>query len=242
MTTLVLGSSGVEVGTAQQLLLEAGESIDQAELDKAFFGPSTKTALLDFQTSHLDGAGHPLVADGIIGDKTCAALENPRTPAGAFIADGWRGEVTEAPNADAMAAVSAAIGEIGVQEYPLGSNRGPRVDMYEGADWLGSPWCALFAGWVWGRAPGGSPFGVLASALKIRDWAASRGALLLPGDTLLPGDIGVILRAGGRGHVELVVGREFDGDLSLVGGNVSNAVHGTVRTRDAFTCFVRPKR
>lgn len=240
--SLVLGATGAAVGALQQSLIEAGETIDQQELRQAFFGPSTKIALLDFQASHLTIDGHPLVVDGIAGPRTLDALAAPMMPREVFIADGWEGDIVSAPNDEARAAVAVAIAEIGTKEDPTGSNRGPRVDMYEGADWLGSPWCALFVSWCWGRAPGGSPFGILASALKLRDWAATHGALLAGGDDLLPGDIGVILRAGGRGHVELVVGCLFDDKISLVGGNVGNAVRGTVRAPDAFTAFLRPLR
>lgn len=238
---LVLGMTGPQIGTLHQLLVEAGEFVDAGELRQAVFGPSTKTAILDFQSSHLDSTGRPLSVDGQVGPVTWAALEDPRAPHEVFLADGWRGDVVAAPNDDARAAVAVAIGEIGTKEDPPGSNRGPRVDMYEGADWLGSPWCALFASWCWGRAPGGSPFGVLASALKLRDWGTQHGALL-GAEPLLPGDIGLILRARGRGHVEIVTSLEWDGQVALVGGNVSNAVRGTVRARGAFSHFLRPRR
>lgn len=45
-----------------------------------------------------------------------------------------------------------AIAEIGVQEQPRGSNRGPRVDQYQAASWLKQKdwgaWCATFVCWV----------------------------------------------------------------------------------------------
>lgn len=47
------------------------------------------------------------------------------------------------------ALLEIAAGEIGVQEDPHGSNRGPRVDEYQQATntQLGSPWCGCFAAW-----------------------------------------------------------------------------------------------
>jgi hypothetical protein len=241
-SVLKIGDRGVDVGDIQQQLIEAGEQIDQSELNQAFFGPSTKIAVLDFQSSHLDPTGHPLVADGLVGPFTRLALAKPQMPTESFIADGWRGELPKAPNDDALTAVAVAVGEIGTKEDPDGSNRGPRVDMYEGSSWLGAPWCALFVSWCWSRAHSGSPFGVQASALKMRDWGARNSALLGASDVLLPGDVGIILRAQGRGHVELVASTEIEGKLSLVGGNVSNAVRGTVRERGAFSHFMRPIR
>jgi hypothetical protein len=239
---LKIGDRGVEVGNVQQLLVESGEQIDQGELSQAFFGPSTKTAILDFQSSHLDASGHPLIADGLIGPITIAALNNPRQPIESFIADGWRGEPSKAPNPDAVFAVAAAIGEIGTKEDPPGSNRGLRVDMYNGPDYLGDPWCANFCSWAWGRSQNGSPFGQLASALKLRDWGARTGNLLGASDALLPGDIAIILRAQGRGHAGIVVGTEFDEKISLCEGNCANAVRGTLRDRSFWSHFVRPIR
>jgi hypothetical protein len=178
----------------------------------------------------------------VVGDITRAALANPRAPVESFIVRGWRGEITRALNAGSAAAVAAAVGEIGVKEDPPGSNRGERIDMYGGSSWLGVPWCALFVSWCWGRSPNGSPFGVLASALKIKTWGTTHSKLLGAKEPLYPGDIGIIMRAEGRGHVGIVSACEFDGKLSLVEGNCGNAVRATVRTRDTFTHFVRPVR
>jgi hypothetical protein len=239
---LTIGDRGTAVGVIHQLLIESGERVDPGELAQAFFGPSTKIAVLDFQSSHLTVDGDHLHADGVVGPVTKAALLNPRAPVDVFIAKGWRGEVLSAPNDDARAAVAAAIVEIGVKEDPPGSNRGPRVDVYNGPDYLGAPWCANFASFCWSRAPNGSPFGKLASALKIKNWGAQNGKLLPADEALLPGDIGVIMRAEGRGHVEIITGCEFDGKISFIGGNVGNACRATVRTRDSFTHFVRPIR
>lgn len=240
MASITVGDHGSDVGLVQQMLIEAGETIDQQELDQALFGPSTKTAVLDFQSSHIDVNGRPLTTDGLVGAITLAVLRSPRTPTETFLASGWFSDVSTA-GPEAAVAVLAAIGEIGTKEDPDGSNRGPRIDQYEGPDWLGSPWCALFLSWAWAKAPNGSPFGVLASALKMHDWGVKNSCLVSSTDLALPGDIGIILRAGGRGHVEMVVAKEVSGtSLSLVGGNVSNSVRGTVRTRSAFSCLMRP--
>lgn len=239
-----LGDLGPGVGEVQQRLIESGEQVDQAELTQALFGPSTKTAVIDFQTSHLDTNGHHLTADGVVGPLTFAALANPRLPVEQFIMPGWRGEPAKAPNAEALAAVSAAIGEIGNKEDPATPNWGPMVKKY-GQKWdpdakQYQPWCAYGVSWCWAKAPNGSPFGVKASALKIYDWGATNKKIVASNEPVLPGDIGVILRAGGRGHVEIVTGLEFDKMIGLVGFNVGNAVRGTVRERGAFSHFVRP--
>lgn len=238
---LILGSQGPDVGRVHQLLLEAGETIDQGELRQAFYGQETRGAVLDFQASHVDTQGHPLARDGKVGDVTMAALERPRAPVDIFRAPGWT--LAGALSDPEESACWAVVGEIGVQEEPSGSNRGPRVDVFNGPDWLGAPWCANFVSWAWDRAPGGSPFGKLASALKLRDWGAARGALVGTAELARPGDIGIILRDGGRGHVGLVVSYEVAGQaFSLVEGNCGNACRGTVRPRAAFSHMLRPGR
>ena len=238
-----MSDRGADVSELHQRLLEAGETVAADDLRDSFFGPSTRTAVLDFQASHLDATGRPLRQDGVVGPVTMAALGDPRAPTERFLMDGWHGDPASA-TPRLRPALVAAINEIGVKEEPPGSNRGPRVDDYQGPDWLGSPWCALFVSWCYGHVEGGSPFGVKASALKLKDWGSQHGLLFTSGVESVPiqaGDIGIILRPGGRGHVELVVAAEVPGrPLSLVGGNVGNAVRGTVRERTQFTAFVRP--
>lgn len=51
--------------------------------------------------------------------------------------------------------VRALEGEVGVVEEPAGSNRGARVEAYQGATYLsgsGWPWCAALVCWAWQRA------------------------------------------------------------------------------------------
>lgn len=239
---LILGSTGNEVGDLHQMLLESGEKIDVGELRGQVFGPSTRVAVLDFQSTHVDPKGRPLAQDGQVGPITLASLKAPRFPTERFTAEGWRCDLNEARSQE-RPVVAAAVGEIGVKEDPPGSNRGPRVDVYTGEQWYGAPWCMLFCSWAWKHADGGSPFGVKASAYKIRAWGAEQGKLIGAMDKARPGDIGVIMRAQGRGHVGLVVGLEMLGEpLRLVEGNVGNACRGTVRERTQFTCIVRPLR
>lgn len=246
MAVVKVGDRGSEVGAVQQQLIEAGEQIAMDELKEAFFGPSTKAAVIDFQSSHLGADNKPLAADGLVGPATRLALANPRTPIEVYIAAGWRGELTSAPNQEAMSACAAAITEIGNKEDPKTPNWGSEIKKY-GQKWdpehqQYQPWCAYFASYCWNKTPSGSPFGVLASALKIRDWGTQKKALIAANEPVLPGDIAILMRAEGRGHVGIVTGREFDDKISLVEGNCGNAVRGTVRERGAWSHFVRPRR
>jgi len=240
--TLIIGATGKEVGELHQFLLEVGEQINADELRSQTFGPSTKIAVLDFQASHVDPKGRPLTQDGIVGPVTLASLKNPREPVERFTAEGWRYDLNECRPQE-RPVVEAAVREIGTKEDPPGSNRGPRVDQYTGEQWYGAPWCALFCSWAWKYADAGSPFGVKASAYKIKTWGTDKHAILSADEPARPGDIGVIMRAEGRGHVALVVGKETPGEpLRCCEGNNGSAVRGTLRGRDQFTCIVRPLR
>lgn len=244
--TLKIGDRGDDVGAMQQQLVEAGEQIYADELRNQFFGTSTKTAVLDFQSSHLGADNKPLASDGLVGPATQAALANPRSPVEVFIAAGWRGEPTEAPNAEAMAAVTSAINQLGNREDPKVPNGGDQVlrygQQYDPQTKQYEPWCAYFASWCWEHTPAGSPFGIKASALKLKDWGAAHGRLFGADEPVLPGDIAILIRAKGRGHVGIVVSREFDGKISLMEGNCGNAVRATLRDRSFWSHFVRPRR
>jgi hypothetical protein len=240
MGTLILGSTGANVDVLQKQLLEAGESIDLGELRQAYFGPSTKAAVIDFQVHHVDAHGHPLSQDGVVGPKTAAALANPS--GGPHLVDGWVSDLVHC-DPRVRPVVTAAVSEIGVMESPPGSNRGPRVDVYTGlsGDDPGQPWCAAFVSYCWAQAVDGSPFGKKMSVLKIRDWAAHENRFIGASTLAQPGDLGLILLASGHGHVEMIVAPEVKGELiSLVGGNVANGVRSTRRLRSAFSHMVRP--
>jgi hypothetical protein len=240
MSTLIIGMSGTAVGELHQMLLEAGERIDPGELHTQTFGPSTKSAVLDFQSSHVDPKGHPLTQDGVVGPVTLASLKNPREPVERFTAAGWRYDLNECRPQERHV-VEVAVREIGQKEDPPGSNRGPRIDQYTGEQWYGAPWCMLFISYCWQYADSGSPFGKLASAYKIKSWGEEHGRILPATELARPGDIGVIMRAQGRGHVALVTGTETPGEpLRNIEGNCGNACRATLRDRSVFTCIVRP--
>jgi hypothetical protein len=177
-----------------------------------------------------------LGVDGIVGAETTWALDHPGAETNLYTAPGWRYDLTNVDAQNGMI-IQRAVGEIGNCEDPDGSNRGPKIDKY-GQN--GQPWCAYFLSWCFRVVPGGSPFGVKASALSLQTWARDNKRLVADGDVIRPGDIGIIIRASGHGHVEMVVMNMCAGLLSLCAGNVSNAVRGTVRQQTAFTCFARP--
>jgi hypothetical protein len=100
--------------------------------DKAYDARLTALVKL-FQSQQVDAAGRPLVMDGRVGPMTWGAL---------FGAD----VVSTVPPGLAGRALTIAVGEIGVMEDPLGSNRGPKVDLYLASVGLdpGRFWCMAF--------------------------------------------------------------------------------------------------
>jgi len=141
-------------------------------------------------------------------------------------------------------ALSIAAGELGAEEVPKGSNRGPRIEVYQrgyaGLEYLvGQRWCARFARWCIETAAQQlkvpSPFATwksdLASALKWRDQARLRRCWT---PDPAPGRVGLHLSDSGAGHVVLVA--KVGGDLvASIGGNEGNAVRVVRRPRSYFT-------
>lgn len=238
------GMKGPEVGQLQQGLLEGGYDIAKSELTGAYFGNTTDLALRDFQANHVDQDHKALKPDGVYGAKTAWAIQHQKDSSKALkthTAEGWLNQ-RSAALAALWPVLDEAIGDLGVSEQPDGSNNGPALAKFKTE---GRPWCALAVSYWYSKLQGGSPFGTRASVYSIRDWALPRNAVLHPSEEAQPGDLMLILRTGGKGHIGLIVGvkRDETGEfLSTVEGNTSNAVRGVVRRRDLVSMVVRPLR
>jgi hypothetical protein len=73
--TLRRGDSGEYVTLAQAELIQKGYSCGSFGADGKF-GAGTEKAVREFQRDHTDETGNPLKVDGIIGQKTWAALDS----------------------------------------------------------------------------------------------------------------------------------------------------------------------
>lgn len=230
--TLRSGDTGAAVGDLQQQLLERGFSIEQSELEGEIFGESTLAAVTVVQRSE------HLTMDGIVGPVTWGVLRRPPGLNDKFTDRGWRCEPSQV-RGEVRAAIEAAVHDLSrpTVEDPLGSNRGPYVDRY---GIPGLPWCAAAASaWVM-AADGHRLRKALNSAYKWRTAAIAAGWLLGKSEAVQPGDVGIIMRASGNGHVGLVVHVLDDGRLCSIEGNVLHAVRGIVRPRSAWSAFARP--
>lgn len=146
-------------------------------------------------------------------------------------------------------ALIAAKGELGVIEQPKGSNRGPRVEIYQrgydGADYLvGQRWCARFARWCFESAAKQlgqpSPFAGwrsdLASALKWLEQAQLRRCWTADP---APGRVAVHLANDGSGHGHVTIAAHVDGAwVTTVGGNEDDQVAVVRRPRSYYAGFV----
>ncbi len=217
-----------------QHLIEAGEFIPAAELKSGVAGPGTEAAIRNFQSKNRNAKGKPLAIDGLVGPNTVWALTHVGEDSQMYTVGSFRYEAN-AVRDDLRPVTEAAFGQIGVKEDATTPNRSKTVDVFGGN---GNPWCAYFVSWCYSHYGLGSPFGVLASAYKMREWGKAKGKLV--SGEVRAGDVFVILRGDLHGHVGLVVGVLPDKRICTIEGNSKNAVRGLVRRREEFIDLVRP--
>lgn len=112
-------------------------------------------------------------------------------------------------------ALEIAITQLGVEEHPRGSNRGPEVDEYiksVGLDPAGKyAWCAAFVYWCFEKAAESmgrqNPLSKTGGVLD--QWAKRKGAFRVTGSPQ-PGDIGIMDFGKGVGHMFIVEAAHLD--------------------------------
>ncbi len=249
-TLIKKGSTGASVRDLQAILNE----LDYVVSETGVFDAATDRAVRDFQGSHLDKHAQPLTVDGVVGQLTWWALENPRprVTTQAITYD-------EAPPAEhgesqlGRVALRVAIGELKAGAGEVGgNNKGPWVRKYMEPAGLpdGYPWCAAFVSWCFLQAVGGDrremPFNYSAGArdifnqLKRKGWSFTGES----GKTPKPGDIVCWWRTSptsSNGHIGFVHHCK-DGFLYTIEGNKAANVAGFsyVKTRmDKLLGFAR---
>lgn len=155
--------------------------------------------------------------------------------------------------------VSLAEGEVGTLEEPRNSNKGPRIQEYQDADWLpgtGYAWCASFICWLYQEAqktinfPWQRPR--TAGAWDLERWAVEQGLLVFdPNDgiedmpPILPGDITIF----DFSHVGICSSTTRSADtITTVEGNTNgeghregNGVYFRTRERHQIKVAIRPE-
>ena len=251
MAPLKKGDSGQAVKDLQKLLQELDYNVPITGV----YDTATYNAVLNFQGSHLNKHGMPLLIDGKTGDLTMWALQNPRTKAVVGVID-----FTKMPLASyggsavgrkalqfAINEIIAGAGEIG------GNNMGKWVKKYLDPTGLpeGNSWCAAFVSWCFMQASEGErkkmPFKYSAGARDIYNQYKSKGWILDNQNELpAPGDIVAWWRVSlpsGFGHIGIVHHYE-DGFVYTIEGNKASTVSGFTYVKtsmDKFLGFGRVK-
>jgi peptidoglycan hydrolase-like protein with peptidoglycan-binding domain len=226
------GSTGAAVRELQTLLNTALKPVPPLTVD-SIFGNGTLAAVMNFQRMK------KLTPDGVVGPQTWSALEKPGTT------------TTHPPlNASAVAeiAVQIALAENGTREVPEGSNRGPKVDVYNSTAGVpsGSFWCMSFVYWSFVQAAQRlgvtNPMPKTAYCPFLHSWARQNGKLVT-----IPqrGDIFLVKgqRDGKPSHIH--TGIVTGGNIETIEGNTNNersrnGIGVFTLTRSASTCeFVR---
>lgn len=102
----------------------------------------------------------------------------------------------------AEAVIAVTRRELGITEYPPGSNRVKYWDIY-GPEWQGQPWCVAFLAWCFRQAGEGAAFfggGKTASCGTLMRWYQAMGQMV-PVEQVQAGDI-VILNFHGTQDTE----------------------------------------
>jgi hypothetical protein len=190
------------------------------------FADATVSAVKLFQTRHTDANGASLKADGQIGSLTWAALFGEDSVA-----------VTNVASSSLLnKVIEIAQSQIGIVENPIGSNRGPEVDIFlrtVGLDPVGEhySWCAAFVYWCFNQAAAQlnlhNP--LIKTAGVIDHWnratcaKISKAAAIANPGLIQPGHIFIIDHGNGSGHTGLVESTN-GGNLVTIEGNTNEAL------------------
>ncbi len=205
------------------------------------FGGKTEEAVQLFQARSADQFGTPLTVDGRVGSTTWAALFALEIPA-----------TTQSETPLQEEVISTASSQVGVMESPLGSNRGPQVDLYLRSVGLNPAsgsfsWCAAFVYFCFQEAA--SKLGVANPAIKdagvLDCWnkagtagvhrIAASEAIHTPG-LVKPGLLFLLKLGSGNGHMGLV--EKVEGErLTTIEGNTN-----TNGSREGIGVFRRSGR
>lgn len=182
------------------------------------FGTETEQFVKQFQSMHKDSQGNPLTIDGKIGSITWAALFDSNSIP----------HVDTASNSLLAEAVKVAISQIGVMEKPVGSNKGPEVNVYLKSVGLdpGYYWCAAFLYWCFKKAADDTDIQnpLVKTAGCLNHWNNTKGKKILAAKAaanpslLQPGCIFIIDHGGGLGHTGIIE-RINGGFMHTIEGN-----------------------
>ena len=184
------------------------------------FSIETCQAIMLFQTRFTDINGYPLEADGVVGPVTWSAL---------FGADNVK-SILQAPNNLLTEVLDVARSQIGITEFPAGSNDGPAINKYQEAAGIaaGERWSMAFVYWCFNQACMNLSIAnpLYKTGDVIKGWLKAKGKILTCHDAgvntvlVLPGQVFIISTGGGQGHAGFVEKNE-NGLLTTIEGCIS---------------------
>jgi len=185
------------------------------------FGKQTVAAVKLFQSRSVDSKGASLSADGVLGPISWEILFGAeKVP-----------ENTQAKSAGLTNVIAVATAEVGTQEVPLNSNRGPRVEEYLASVGLGGgfSWCAAFVYWCFNEVAKNTKKTnpLVKTGGVLRSWNECKGKKISATDAknnpalIKPGHIFVMDFGGGLGHTGIVESVN-GGFINTIEGNTNN--------------------
>lgn len=207
-TPIKLRAQGYAVRQLQGMLAQLGYPLKGT----GYFGGATDTAVVDFQKQH------GLAADGIVGVKTAAALDQAIFNVSRRTTD----KAIATAETERPLWLTEALRWLNTKEVP-GDADNPQILEWareEGGSIARDykhdsvPWCALFANMVLAKV-GLKGTGTL-WALDFAKWGIGLNGAAI-------GAFAPMKRDGG-GHIAIVVGRDQHGNLMCVGGNQGDEV------------------
>lgn len=203
------------------------------------YGPKTAEAVQYFQQTHVGPDGRFLTPDGVVGPQTRWALEHPF---GAPQSNGYSDLIPAGLEPGRHELLRVAVGERGVIEDPIGSNRSPRIDEYAPSWAQGTAWCCWYMSWCDLQAAGEYTLGRIHGACQ-RAWEAAQrlGLARGPDELPRPGDA-FLVYSPGRGrmtHIGFTLRVSADGDtIDTSEGNCANRVKIGRRRRAELGGFI----
>lgn len=186
--------------------------------------------LIQFQATHVDPEGKPLLVDGKLGPRTLWAMG------------------IENLSSDRKKAVLTAVECVGIKEQPMGSNRGPDIDFWLKRCGVMVPvdpkepapknaWCAAFISYAMSQASK-----IVRKFARVFDWVHKSGLKCISIEDVQAGDLGCFLREDGTGHIWMVIGKQM-GDKGWITmnieGNTGNACRTTLREHTLRTIYLQ---
>lgn len=234
------GTTGREVAALKARLLELGYWPLLARRTPVF-DQRTHEAVRWFQATHYGARGLPLIADGIVGPGTRWALSNPHARPREQVIDRTADATIRKVSPFRAELLTVGLEYVGVEEKPLGSNRGPEVDHFIPVwrRWNPGPaWCAFFASTVDREASGRYTLGRRhGNCHKMHSAALERGMGIAIRD-MVPGDLFFLSDGTRMRHVGFCY--RFDGmNLNSIEGNSGHRVALGTRARGDVAAAVR---